>query len=179
MFPGVSSSKVVGSPSLWCQPLSYAMVHSIFSGALGLVTHYNTRSMSHFDLTPPFSFELWSSTSLLGCACQKVTKGEQVWDSLGYILLRICPTCCWLGDEFSGRTFCGRYAWSVLFIQFFDFNSHMWCSKSLMDNQSLSSKHNDWECGSMSKGGGLLAEQALVCDDRVLALHWFSFHLVT
>lgn len=44
---------------------------------------------------------------------------------------------------------------------------------------SLSSKHNDWECGSMSKGGGLLAEQALVCDDRVLALHWFSFHLVT
>lgn len=35
-------------------------------------------------------------------------------------------------------------------------------SKSLMDNQSLSSKHNDWECGSMSKGGGLLAEQALV-----------------
>jgi len=27
-----------------------------------------------------------------------------------------CPTCCWLGDEyeFSGRTFCGRYAWSVM-----------------------------------------------------------------
>ena len=50
-----------------------------------------------------------------------------------------------------------------------------------MDNQSLFSKHNDWECGSMSKGGGLLAEQTLVCDDRVLALHWFSFshYLVT
>ena len=25
-----------------------------------------------------------------------------------------CPTCCWLGNEFSGRTFCGRYAWSVM-----------------------------------------------------------------
>jgi len=35
---------------------------AIPTASLGLVTYYNTRSMSHFDLTPPFSFEFLSST---------------------------------------------------------------------------------------------------------------------
>lgn len=30
----------------------------------------------------------------------------------------------------------------------------------------------------MSKGGGLLAEQPRVLDNRVLALHWFSFRTI-
>lgn len=57
-FPRGGSGPPSGEKGVTAARLNRA----IPTASLGLVTYYNTRSMSHFDLTPPFSFEFLSST---------------------------------------------------------------------------------------------------------------------